>query len=458
MARVRSPILLEALIAAELAFLLYWSNAQVVSPTDANAHVYSAWSMVWEGNAELGEFRHLRPPFEFRQHAIGDAVYAPYLPGNALLFAPLALVAGLLGLEASSLDVAGVQAKLLTSLAVAVAVAAMHLVVARRAGRRAALYVSCALAFGTFAASVASQVLYEHGTSLALLAVGLALAFDPRRAALAGLPLGLALVVRPTNIFPAAAIVASLAHARPSSAARAVLWMAPSLAFFATFNALTFGTPTLLGRPLPEIDPGSGGLIGLLVSPSRGLFVYSPFLAVAVVALIASWRWAADQTVWLLRYGSLAFLATLAVFGTYVEWWGGSQYGHRYLGDLLPVYGIALGEAFSRGWIRTWPSRVLFAAAIAWGVLLQLLGMSMSYLEWHGVHWGLTPMIDETSWRLWSWTDPEWLFFLRRLVNEPPIPAFLSTAALVLLLGAFAYLARRATAGAPRPSEGSPAG
>lgn len=438
-------VLLEALIAAECAFLLYWSSLVVVSYPDQRAHVYLSWSMVWDGNAELSEFRDFQDP-GFHSMSIEDKLYAPYLPGNALLFAPLALVAGALDAEAPSFVVSGILAKLLASLAVGVALFAVHVRVAARAGRRVALYVTFALAFGTAAASVASQTFYEHGTSMALLAIGMALSFHPSRAPLAGLPLGLAVLVRPTNLFAVAAILAALAHARPSLAARSVLWMAPALAFLVTFNWLTFGSPLRMSRPLPEVDLASGGIVGLLASPSRGMLVYSPFLIVALVAFVAAWRWRPDQTVWLLRYGALAFLATLLVFGPYVEWWGGTSYGDRYLSDLLPFYGVALGEAFARGWMRAWAARVIFAVAVAIGMLMHLMGMSMSYLDWRGVSWGQTPPIDDTPWRLWSWSQPEWLFMLIRLVSEPPIPALLTGLVLIFVTGVYVQLARRISA------------
>lgn len=445
-------MLLEAVIASECAFLLFWSTLLVASPPDQRAHVYLSWSMVWEGNAELSEFRPFTDP-GFHEMPIGDKVYAPYLPGNALLFSPLALIAGAAGLEAPSHLVSGLLPRLLTSFAVAFALFATHLCVAVRAGRRVALYVTFALAFGTAAASVGSQVFYEHGTSMALLAAGIALSLHPSRSPLAGLPLGLAVLVRPTNLFAVAATVAALAHARPRSAVRTVLWMAPAAVFLLLFNWLTFGSPLRMSRPLPDLDLAGGGVLGLLMSPSRGMLVYSPFLVVALVALVAAWRWRADQTVWLLRYGSLAFVGTLLVFGTYAQWWGGTSFGDRYLSDLLPLYGIALGEAFARGWIQSAAARIAFAIALGVGVLIHLMGMGMSYLDWDGLHWAKTPPIDDTPWRLWSWAEPEWLFYLVRLVSAPPVPMLIASAALIGVTAVFMGLAR---AGAAPSTAASP--
>ena len=101
------------------------------------------------------------------------------------------------------------------------------------------------------------------------------------------------------------------------------------------------------------------GLAGLTISPSRGLFVFSPILVVAVFGGIKIWRMrpaprspsgvplVREEAVLLGRYASLAALAILLVYAKFVVWWGGHGFGPRYLAEAMPFFGLLLGFALS---------------------------------------------------------------------------------------------------------------
>src|SRR5439155_1091972 len=64
--------------------------------------------------------------------------------------------------------------------------------------------------------------------------------------------------------------------------------VAPLLAY----NDLAFGSPLEQGYGVKTFaTPIQTGLYGLLVSPSRGLFVYTPYVIFAFFALFRAWRW-----------------------------------------------------------------------------------------------------------------------------------------------------------------------
>src|SRR5262249_41636032 len=106
-------------------------------------------------------------------------------------------------------------------------------------------------------------------------------------------------------------------------------------------------------------------LPGLLVSPGRGLFVYSPVLAFSLVGIVFACRREGDR---LIRAIALGVLLVLGVYSRWWVWWGGASYGPRMLADLTPLLVFAIHPCvglFER--VRAW--RWVFAAALGWSVL-----------------------------------------------------------------------------------------
>jgi hypothetical protein len=209
------------------------------------------------------------------------------------------------------------------------------------------------------------------------------------------------------------------------------------MVFLAIYDLRVFGSPFRLPGETVEFGSPLDGTVGLLVSPSRGLLVYTPFVIVSLAALIASWRWRDGDLIWLLRFGSLATAASLLFFGWYADWIGGWSYGNRYLNDLLPLYMLATAVAWPRWLTRPWPRRA-FAVAVGWGVLISSAGAGLYYYLWNGTHWDVTPDIAATPWRVWSWTDAQWQWVVARLILDPP--ATIAIEALVLGGSTVAYV------------------
>jgi hypothetical protein len=158
-------------------------------------------------------------------------------------------------------------------------------------------------------------------------------------------------------------------------------------------------------------------------------------------------RATSDRAV-LLRCLGPVLVANVVLYALHEEWWGGWAYGNRYLGDLAPVYVLAIAHVWDR-WLATAWARAAFAAVIGWAVFLQALGAGYQYFYWDGRHWDATPDIGRTPERLWSWTESQWQWMLFHLVNDPGPRIVVELAALAAITGAFALLARRADRLAP---------
>ena len=107
------------------------------------------------------------------------------------------------------------------------------------------------------------------------------------------------------------------------------------------YNYLRFGA--LLDAGYLPIEQFSGrlqeGLLGLLVSPGRGLLFYAPVLLLLIPALPVLWR---------ARRAEAAFILVLAatqtlLYARWHVWFGGWCWGPRFLAPLMPFLALALG-------------------------------------------------------------------------------------------------------------------
>jgi len=159
-------------------------------------------------------------------------------------------------------------------------------------------------------------------------------------------------------------------------------------------------------------------LAGTLLSPSRGLFVFSPWALLALAALPATAARIAAFPV--LRSVLLGLVAFALVNASYAVWWGGWSFGPRYWTEAMPLFGVLLG--FALAWARTrsraW--RWAFGGAIAFSVALQAIGAFYYPSSWNRI----PVSVDVRHERLWDWRDSQ---LLRLLRNGPVSPGFRTT-------------------------------
>jgi hypothetical protein len=154
---------------------------------------------------------------------------------------------------------------------------------------------------------------------------------------------------------------------------------------------------------------------GTLFSPSRGLFVFSPFLLFLGIRFWPSyWRRHKITPLEVLLAGlSLAWWIGTA---RWASWWGGGSYGPRLLCELLPCVSILLIPVVANLSLHgAWRVRAVCMAFVIAGVFsvgTHFRGAtSAAAQDWNG-----TPVsIDHAPQRLWSWKDPQ---FLRGLTDD----------------------------------------
>ena len=140
------------------------------------------------------------------------------------------------------------------------------------------------------------------------------------------------------------------------------------------------------------------GFAGLLISPSRGLMVFSPvaLLAVAGLRQLAATGW---RSPW--RWCALALMAQYALYGSYAVWWGGHTYGPRYLLDVLPLMVPLASRGLASGRLGG-TTRAGWTAALLWSIAVAATG---AFCYPHD-RWNVDPVsVDQQHSRLWSVTD-----------------------------------------------------
>ena len=274
---------------------------------------------------------------------------------------------------------ARVMEKLTASLLAALSAALLFLLLLRRAKAGVALLLTLAYAFGTTTWVISSQALWQHGMAELLLIGALLLltgVCTTPRMITAGLLLGLLAANRPPDLILAVALGTYgvwWAGRRRGS----LLVVAAALPMLLTFvyNVHEFGNTSggygRVGKTVFFQHDLLTGLGGVLISPARGLFVFSPFL----LFLVLAWRyWPDGRDERRLTAAMMAGIVLEILLYAKVDWRSGLSWGPRYMTDFLPLFFWMLVPVVTalRGVGR---AVFLFAAGVA--VAIEAIGAFM---------------------------------------------------------------------------------
>ena len=309
--------------------------------------------------------------------------------------------------------------KVAASLIASLSVVLLFGLLRRLVAEPCALILTVVFAFGTETWMISSQALWQHGASaLALTASldSLLLATGERRLkqlALAGLFAGLSVAIRPTNApFLLSSYAVLLAFARRDARAVLAYTVRPLVigALVAGYNHAAFGDlrggyaiPIAMDHAIEHALKTNvlEGVANLLVSPSRGLFVYCPVLIFSVFGLFV-WCRSRDRLcppVYLVA--AATSVVHLLAFAMWSLWWGGYTYGPRYFTDLGPCLVLLMAPGM-RVVLGRFALRTLFGLALAASIAVQALG-AFCYPngDWNGLPAPVETHLD----RLWDWRD-----------------------------------------------------
>lgn len=422
---------IRALTALAIVLVVFVVHAlsEIRSGADSRWTVHLAYSLLRDGDLYLDEYRETiaREGFYFVEEAHGHLVHAypvaisvlavPFVAMLDPIVGPVVPLPGRFLAERQDAELVKFWTIEATIASLWVAVAALFVFLSARAitSTAGALVVTVAFAFGTSAWSTASRGLWGHAPSLLFLAIAVWLLTEaPRRPHLAGwvgLPLGLAAAARPQDWLSVVVLGGFVAvrHRRqlPLYLASLALSLAPAIGYL----LWVYGRPfSPYSSPLQLFTAANmlEAVAGILVSPSRGLFVYSPVLVVALAGAI----WRARSGRWTLLDSAFAAVIVLHVLmlASFVNWWGGHSFGPRLMTDVLPylmvflAYGIEAIRAFP-----AWPRRVAVvavAALLVTSIAIHAIGANNYAVNF----WNAEPVsVNDDPSRLWSLRDAQLL-------------------------------------------------
>jgi hypothetical protein len=360
--------------------LILWHNGTLA--LDANARLVAhGHSMIPDWNRTAGadgKVNYFEPWAYWMVRTRQDQLASLYPVVTPLLVSPLYVPAVIWlnthGWEQPRIDrVAVLMEKVSASFLASIASVLMFLVL-RRDGIRWSLPLAMVFAFGTNTWMISSQALWQHGSGELLIALSLLLVVapaSPMRTALLGAVCVFMAANRPPDALIAGAIVLFIVWSRRRSAlwllAGAVVPLAALLYYNLAFiGHLAGGYGMAPSKNFVHLN--LSGMAGLLISPARGLLVFSPFLVLIPVGLIQRLRAPGSR--------GLAVVLSFAVAAQFIiyslaDWRAGASWGPRWLTDLLPILVWMLAPS---PLVLRPVTRVLLIIAMAASVGVQTIG------------------------------------------------------------------------------------
>jgi hypothetical protein len=430
-------------IVTGLTFML----SPVFALSDSNYSMLLSESIIRNHSTNLSAYRFPAPirddarcapplppiPFEtqtFQLARVGGEVEYCYPHGTAILSIPFVVLMRTLGINPIAADgqYNRTGEALTQRLLAALLMAGFTLLVFRTAllliGVMPSLFIAAGTALGTQVWSTASRVMWSHTW---LIFLGGFVAYwllrretgqpKPGPITLATL-LSWMYFTRQTAAIPILCVtVYMFAYYRREFPAYALT----GLAWFGGFLAYSRST---FGKPIPDYYLDSRfnlrglptALPAILISPSRGLFIYVPVLIFVLYLLIRYWKTLPFQRLAVLALAMVSIqILTIALWRI---WWGGYSYGPRLLTDAIPWLALLaiLGcSARLRSDSAARFSRIEVVSALA------LLALSIAIngrgaISWPTAHWHIDVDIDNHPDRAWDWSYPQ---FMAGLIAPP---------------------------------------
>jgi Dolichyl-phosphate-mannose-protein mannosyltransferase len=387
--------------------LIYSTGGRLDDIGDSFPARYLPLSILREFDLDLDEFSFLHREWVdyYLQYRNGHFV-STFPVGAALLATPIYLLPVLWGISPQSPWMPFLE-KSSARIIAALSVVFLYLALRRLTSARQALLITLLYALGTSTFSVSSQALWQHGSAqlfLTLTIYFLVRGLHERQfVAPAGFTTMTMVFCRPTNVLVGLPILLYVLHRHRREVIGFVICALPVLLFLLDYNRYYFGAFFDTGYGKPLANPSSfwwqnsfsDGLLWILISPHRGLLIYSPIFLFSFVGMWLFWKWKMEP---LFKYLSMAPFLLMLLFAR-MNWSGGWSYGPRYFADVTPILSLSLFPVFqlaNRHTYLKWSLGVLAAVSISMHAI-GALGYDTS--------WDSALVEDSYRDRYWSWTD-----------------------------------------------------
>jgi hypothetical protein len=396
--------------------LIYSAGGRLDDLGDSFPARYLPLSILREFDLDLDEFAFLHSNWVdyYLQYRNGHFV-STFPIGAAFLATPIYVVPVMWGISPQSPWMPFLE-KSSARIIAALSVVFLYLALRRFTRARHALLIALVYALGTSTFSVSSQALWQHGPAQLFLTLTIYLLVrglhERQFVAAAGFTTMGMVLCRPTTVFVALPILAYILHRHRREAIGFALFALPPLLFLLDYNRYYFGSFFETGYGQSLANPSSfwwdnalvDGLLWILISPHRGLLVYSPIFLCSFVGIFLFWQ---RKMAPLLRYLSIAPFLMMVLFAR-MNWSGGWSYGPRYFADVTPILSLSLFPVYQLAERRI---------SVKWllGVLAAIsIGMHAIGALGYDTSWDAALVEDSGRDRYWSWTDSPFRHYARQ--------------------------------------------
>lgn len=150
--------------------------------------------------------------------------------------------------------------------------------------------------------------------------------------------------------------------------------------------------------------------LGILISPSRGLLIFSPVVVYAIPGTYQTWKLKSNKDEKLIICLMFAALGLFLNYCFYKIWWAGGSYGPRFLTDSLPVLCYTLAYFIDSQITQLYKqiNRIGFLGLSTFFVLMILSTFPQVVGAFGTAQWDAAPIpADLAPSRLWDFRDSQ---------------------------------------------------
>jgi hypothetical protein len=279
--------------------------------------------------------------------------------------------------------------------------------------------------FATINFALISQALWQHGTLQLFLILYLYFMLNYQRqptvtnGLISGFFAGLILLSRPTGAISLGVIslfvlVSSLSLSKKIKFILLFIFgVLPSILFFYYYNSTFYNDIQNQGYSNQIfknwLSPFPISFIGVWLSPSKGILIYSPILLLGISGILLIRK--SDN-----YYKRFYYLCLLAIFmhtlimSFWKHWYGGWSFGYRMSSDVIPLMVLLLAPVLNSEKFSHY--RKVFTFLLVISVFVQIAGIVFFDGIWHAAY---DKGFVHTQW-LWSLNNSEAAFNIRRVL------------------------------------------
>ncbi len=377
---------------------IYHSNLDDINQFDTVPAPYVAWSFVHEHNFDLNEHVPLLQKYCGSVIVRGPRGHwvSKFPVGSAIMAIPHYAVCSLFVDNIPKKTRMLRLGKLVAATYCALATAIFFIITSLLFGKSSFL-ITGLFGFGTTVYSTGSQALWAHGPAVFWVCSALYFLLIFRNSSLcrqgifAGLSLGMGVLCRPTvGILLATFVVCFIFYKKTKLALGIVLGSILPVGFLIVYNFFYTGYIFSGGYGAEDhawSTPLYIGLAGLTISPSKGLFFYTPAVAIAVygiVKFISHSKTIPQSQRHVLFAGLLGAIFTTIFYAKWHHWMAGWSYGPRFLTEIMPIVCLFFGIGYK--YLTSKWTRILAILLVCLSIAVHFVGVFADDGAWNSRH------------------------------------------------------------------------